>query len=157
MIKLTSLSKLGTLALLGLGVSCTPIEKAPIRSMSVTSGPERVFDRPLGDILPQLENAQPTGNNGRVGNELVFWEYQLEGNRQVNFFGCAQLRKVDCEKRIQAICPAGGEEIARAIEPGGVRHVNCRAIGIVGTGDLLPNCQDEMQTNDVLVGLMQCR
>ena len=149
--------KLSNLVFLVFCVSCTPIEKTPIRSMTVTGGPERVFDRPLGDILPQLRHARPTGINGRVGNELVFWGYQLQDDQKLNFYGCAQLHNVDCDERMHAICPDGGKEIARAIEPGGVRHVNCRAIGIVGTGDLLPNCQDEMQTNDVLVGLMQCR
>lgn len=160
MTKLTIFSKLGTLALFCLCVSCTqftPIERAMTPTMTVTAGPEQVFDRPLGEILPELENAMPTGNNGRVGNEMVFWSYQLQDNRQVNFFGCAVLDDVDCEERIQAICPAGGQEITRAVEPGGVRHMYCRAIGVVGAGDLHPACQDNTRESDVLVGLVQCQ
>ena len=148
--------KLACVALLALCVSCTPIERQLQASMTVTSGPERVFDQPLGEILPELENAIPTGNNGRVGNELVFWSYQLEDNRQVNFFGCAILDDEDCERRIRAICPAGGEEINRAVTPGGVRHLHCRSIGVVGAGDLLPNCDDHTRSSEVLVGLLQC-
>lgn len=148
--------KLAGVVLLGLCVSCTPIERQLKPSMTVTSGPERVFDQPLSEILPELENAIPTGNNGRVGNELVFWSYQLEDNRQVNFYGCAVLDDVDCERRIRAICPTGGEDINRAVVPGDVRHLHCRSIGIVGVGDLLPNCDDHTQVSDLIVGLLQC-
>jgi len=148
--------KLAGVALLTICVSCTPIERQLQPSMTVTSGPDRVFDQPLGEIFPELENAIPTDNNGRVGNELVFWSYKLEDNRQVNFFGCAILDNVDCERRIRAICPAGGEEINRTVTPGGVRHLHCRSIGLAGTGDLLPNCYDDTQMSDVIVGLVQC-
>ena len=136
--------------------ACTPIERIPSRSMTVSSGPDKVFERPVANILPDLGNAEPTGINGRVGNEMVFWGYRLSDNRDVNLFACAMLEDINCESRIRGICPAGGEELSRAIESGIVRHLNCRAVGVVASGELLPNCDDNVRTDDLLVGLIQC-
>ena len=133
-----------------------PDSRGPERSMNVTAGPELVFDRAVAEILPQLSTASPTGTNGRVGNELVFWGYRLQDNRQVNLFACAMLPDVDCEERIRLICPASGEELVRQEEAGKVRHLNCHIVGKAGVGDLLPNCEDREKSNDLLIGLMQC-
>ena len=157
---LTLVTRAGAAVLLFLCTACTgitPLERTPERSLTVTSGPDRVFERPVGDILPQLSGATAAGPNGRVGNELVFWGYQLQDGRAVNLFACAILDDVDCEARIAAICPGGGQELARIEEPGMVRHLNCRAIGIARVGDLRPNCDDNTNSGDLLVGLMQCR
>jgi hypothetical protein len=133
-----------------------PISGVPERSMNVTEGPELVFERAVAEILPQLSTASPTGANGRVGNELVFWGYRLQDDRQINLFACAKLPDVDCEERIRLICPATGEELFRQEEAGKVRHLNCHLVGKAGVGDLLPNCEDQEKSNDLLIGLMQC-
>src|SRR5512134_2766521 len=75
------------------------------REMNVTQGPDSVFDRPPAEILPALVGAKPTGENGRVGSELVFWGYEQADGRRVFFFACAQVGEVDCAERVQAICP----------------------------------------------------
>jgi hypothetical protein len=137
--------------------ACTPIERIPSRSMTVTIGPDKVFERPVDEVLPQLRNAVATNINGRVGNELVFWEYQLVDNRRVNLFACAMLDDVDCEARLSSICPGSGQELTRIIESGVVRQLDCRAIGVGGVGDPRPNCTDDVIQNELLVGIMQCQ
>jgi len=138
--------------------ACAPIKKASQRSMNVTGGPDRVFENSsVETLIPELAGASATGINGRVGNELVFWGYRLADEREANLYACAPLEGVDCESRISSICPARGEEIARYSRSGLVRHLDCQAVGIVGTGDLTPNCEDQETPNDLVVGLMQCR
>lgn len=147
------------LSLLVLIAACTPIERQPRieRSMGVSAGPDNVFSQPVSEIVPQLSNATATGTNGRVGNEMVFWGYRLQDNTGANLFACAMLDDVDCDDRIAKICPAGGQEQARVYEPGTVRHINCRPIGVAAPGDLLPNCEDYDRSYDLMVGLMQCQ
>lgn len=154
-IKVTILCML--LCLLLLGAACTPLEQVPSRQMGVSLGPSSVFNRPVAQILPQLESAAATGLNGRVGNEMVFWGYRLQNDTNANLFACALVDGVDCETRIDAVCPAGGEELARVTAPGMVRHMQCRAVGFAAPGELRPNCDDDLESNDLLVGLMQCR
>jgi hypothetical protein len=148
--------QLALLALLVLG-ACTPIERIPPRTLNVSGGPERVFDRPVAEILPQLEGATATGVNGRVGNELVFWGYQLRDSSSANLFACAQLANVNCEARISAICPGGSQEVTRTEVQGVVSYRDCRAVGIANVGDLSPNCNDRERNDSLLVGLAQCR
>ncbi len=147
------------ISLLALITACTPIERQPRieRTMGVSAGPENVFSQPVSEIVPELANAVATGTNGRVGSEMVFWGYRLQDNRDVNLFACAMLDDVDCDERISKICPTGGQEQARVYEPGTVRHINCRPIGIAAPGDLLPNCEDYDRSYDLMVGLMQCQ
>lgn len=150
------LSKSLLLILVILNYSCAaPVERLPPRSMNVSSGPELVFSRPVTDIFPVLENAVATGQNGRIGNEMVFWGYRLRDNRQANLFACAVMEDIDCEARIRAICP-GGEELIRLEEPGIVRHLNCAVVGVAAPGELRPNCTDFDSSDALLVGLMQC-
>ena len=137
--------------------ACTPIKRLPSRIMTVSIGPDKVFERPVEEVLPQLSNAVATNNNGRVGNELVFWEYQLVDGQLVNFFACAMLDDVDCEARLPVICPGGGQELNRTLESGVVRQLDCRAVGIGGVGDPRPNCTDDTIQNELLIGLMQCQ
>ena len=138
-------------------VACAPIERIPPRTLNVSGGPERVFDQPVTEILPQLEGATATGVNGRVGNELVFWGYQLRDNSSAHLFACAQLDNVNCEARINAICPGGSQEVTRTEVKGLVRYRDCSAVGIANVGDLSPNCNDRERNDSLLVGLAQCR
>jgi len=153
--------KLGLCILAVTGAAaCTPIEpleRLPQRTMNVSGGPERVFDEPADAILPELAGAVGTGSNGRVGNQLVFWEYRLQDNSLTNFFACSEGKEADCDMRIRQICPGGGEEQLRKDASGLVRHLDCEAIGIASVGELFPNCSDTEQTESLLVGLMECR
>jgi len=127
------------------------------RSVGVTKGPELVFDQPLDVVMPALAGATPTGQNGRVGGELVFWSYRLQDGRDVLFHACAELSGVDCAARAQLVCPAG---VPRALETGrtdgDVRDLQCRAIGQAAPGDLRPNCLDSEFSSPLVLGLVSC-
>ncbi len=146
-----------TIVLVFLCTACVPIERIPNRTMGVSNGPDMVFQQPVSELVPQLVGATATGNNGRVGNELVFWEYQLVQGNKANFYACIVNEEVNCEARVPAICPAGGDESGRRVVPGNVRHLDCKAIGIAATGELRPNCEDKEIVDALQVGLMQCR
>ena len=137
-------------------ISCTTELKVPERQMIVTSGPEKVFTSPVTELVPLLENSTATGENGRVGTEFVFWGYQLATGEDVFLYGCAVLDDVNCESRLTRVCAGPETTLFETIQPGQVRYLNCRAIGRVGAGDLLPNCEDRERTSDVKVGLVSC-
>ena len=120
-------------------------------------GPDRVFVRPVADILPQLAGATATDVTGRVGRELVFWEYRLRDGRLANLYVCARAENVDCESRGAAVCPAGGDVLARGEEPGRVRRMNCTTVGVAQPGELFPNCQVRELEDRLLVGLVECQ
>jgi hypothetical protein len=145
------------IVLMFLGTACVPIERIPNRTMGVSNGPDTVFQQPVSELVPELVGAIATGNNGRVGNELVFWEYQLAQANKANFYACIVDEDVNCEARVRAICPAGGDESGRNVVPGNVRHLDCKAIGIAAAGELRPNCEDNEMVDALQVGLMQCR
>jgi hypothetical protein len=129
----------------------------PERAMGVTTGPEAVFDRPVADILPQLQGATATNVNGRVGSELVFWGYRSSTGAATNLFACAMMPDVDCEARALNICRDGSARIEqKIIERGNMVKRNCRAVGNVAPGDLHPGCTNKEIQNDLLVGLANC-
>ena len=66
------------LGILGLSFVARGADELPARTMGVTQGPETVFEQAPGDFIPELGGARPTGENGRVGYELVFWGYDVE-------------------------------------------------------------------------------
>lgn len=137
--------------------TATPIERVPPRSMNINAGPEKVFARPVPEFMPQLAGAELTSVNGRVGNELVFWEYRLNDNRRLTLFTCLPDEDVNCSSRITAICPNGGEEVVRQEEAGLVRQMYCVPVGNAHVGELYPNCQVNEKPLPLLVGLTQCR
>ena len=143
-------------AVLGGATSCTPIARQPDRSMTVTGGPERVFEQPVEEIWPQLVQATATGENGRIGDEMVFWGYRLRTGEEVNFFACSPEPDVDCEQRLAAVCDGSSEMIARKEGTGLVRHLQCRLVGVAAPGELRPNCDDKETDSTLLIGLMQC-
>jgi hypothetical protein len=127
------------------------------RTMGVTAGPELVFTRPVQQLLPVLNGARATSVNGRVGNELVFWGYQLENGDEAWLFACAPLDGVDCNARTRLICPAGNTRVVtQTSEDGMVRELDCQAVGQAGIGDLRPGCTDTQKLNPLLVGLAAC-
>lgn len=150
---------LGGLAVLG---ACQPAAlqrplDPPQRIESRIGGPERVFARPLAEIVPLLRDAAPAGPNGRVGPELVFWGYQLAGNRPAVLVACAVVPGVDCAARLPLVCAAGRHEVLFSAQEGGeVRYRNCQAIGIAQPGDLSPNCVETEEIQPVDVTLLAC-
>lgn len=126
------------------------------REMNVTQGPDSVFDRPPAEILPALTGAKPTGENGRVGSELVFWGYEQADGRPVFFFACAQVGEVDCAERVQAICPVTTVVLETQQTSGTIVQRKCRAVVAAGPGALRPGCEDLKTSADMLVGLVSC-
>jgi hypothetical protein len=129
----------------------------PRRIESAVGGPERVFERPVTEIVPLLQNARASAPNGRVGSELVFWGYELEGGRPAVLVACAILPDVDCNARLSQVCPSGASETLFTHEEGGeVRHLDCQSIGIAAPGDLTPTCEDDSDVQPVAVTLLSC-
>ena len=63
----------------------------------------------MAEILPELAGARATGVNGRVGNEFVFWGYQLDDGEQAWLYACALVDEVDCPQRRTEVCDEGFE------------------------------------------------
>lgn len=128
----------------------------PQRQMTVKQGPDKVFDRPPAEILPALTGAKQTGENGRVGPELVFWGYSQPDGRRVFFFACALRPEFDCATRVPAICPVTTTVLETLETSGTLVRRNCRNVAVAGAGDLRPGCDDRPQTATLSVGLVSC-
>jgi hypothetical protein len=127
------------------------------RQMNVRQGPETVFDRPVEQLIPQLQGARATNQNGRVGGELVFWGYQLADGGSAYLFACAPIGSVNCEERISAICPVFTEVMTRSEYAGQVIRRNCREVCVSAPGDLRPCCTDTAAQSPLQIGLVSCR
>lgn len=133
------------------------VRQLPERTEVAVGGPERVFTRPVAEIVPLLQDAQRAGPNGRVGSELVFWGYELAGSRPAFLVACAVLPGVDCAARASQVCQSGRPEILFSqLDQGEVRYLNCQEVGIVAPGDLTPNCADTQEVQEVAVTLLSC-
>lgn len=148
------------LAMLLVLIGCSAPQTAtrePARTLGVTRGPELVFLQPVDSVVPLLAGATATGQNGRVGGELVFWSYRLTDGREVLLHACAPLEGVDCVARTRLICPAGEPQPVQQAELSGeVRHLHCRPVGQAAPGDLRPNCTDTEQQRPLQVGISSC-
>ncbi len=143
---------LGTLVL-----PITALAEEPVRKMGVNIGPERVFERPVVELIPELKGAVATHVNGRVGNELVFWGYRLGNGKSVQLFACTELNGTNCQSRIQLICEKGsGTVLGSVMEPGSVVKRDCNAVADAHVGDMHPGCTDKEIENNLLVGLVTC-
>jgi hypothetical protein len=132
-------------------------EVVPERQMNVRQGPESVFDRPPGDILPALVGAKATGENGRVGPELVFWGYERNDGRGVFFFACALRPDFDCATRVQAICSTMTTVLETRETTGNMVRRNCRRVATVSAGEVRPGCDDRTENGaSMAVGLVSC-
>lgn len=152
---------LTTMVVLTLMTGCAaaaPRKSQPVRTMGVTKGPELVFGRPVADVLPVLAGAEPTGNNGRVGGEFVFWSYRLADGRDVLFHACAPLDGVDCAARARLICAKGREPqfLDTARNSGEVRRMQCLAVGQAAPGELHPGCAETEFDEELIIGLASC-
>lgn len=132
-------------------------ETVPERKMNVTQGPETVFETDVAEILPHLKGATATQENGRVGNELVFWGYRLANGDPVFFYACVPLEGVDCAQRSKAICPVETQVITQSDKTGQISHFQCAAICDVSSGGGLPCCKESMEHNSLMVGLVNCQ
>ena len=134
----------------------TQTEKVPKRTMNVTQGPEAVFDTDVTEFLPELKGAVATKENGRIGNELVFWGYRLANGEPSYFYACADLEGVDCAQRTRAICPVETQMITQRNRTGQISRFSCDAICEVRPGMVLPCCKESMEDNPMIIGLVKC-
>ena len=140
-----------------LSCSLTAMAQPPVRSLGVMAGPERVFSRPVAEIIPALKGATATRVNGRVGTALVFWGYKLSSGQTVELFACAETDDSKCEHRIPLICAKGSGSVQNAVtESGDVVRRICDAIGQARIGDMHPGCVDSEVRNNLQVGLVSC-
>ncbi len=129
----------------------------PERRMNVSQGPETVFAEPPGEIFAELADARATDENGRVGNELVFWGYRLADGRQAYLVACAMRDGVDCRAREGRVCPGVAQVLARTTNPGLVRNMRCSAVATAGAGDVNPGCAERESAEALDVSLLVCR
>ena len=124
--------------------------------MNVTQGPEAVFDRPVAEIAPTLEGATASGENGRVGNELVFWGYTLADGRPVYFFACKRSTEVDCAERVESICLTMTTVLESSETAGKTVRRSCREVAVTAPGETRPGCSDTVEDVVLAVGLVSC-
>jgi hypothetical protein len=130
--------------------------ETPVREMTVTQGPESVFEQAPGEILPALAGARATGENGRVGSELVFWGFERTDGRRVFFFACARRPDFDCAARVPAICPATTTVLETRETDGTLVRRSCRNVSVVSPGEVRPGCADRVENASLAVGLVSC-
>jgi hypothetical protein len=142
--------------MLGCALGAAAQEPIPERQMNVRQGPETVFERPPAEIFPALEGATATGENGRVGAELVFWGYEQRDGRRVFLFACALAPDLDCATRVPAICPTTTTVLETREASGNAVRRNCRNVVTASPGDSRPGCDDRLETASLAVGLVSC-
>jgi hypothetical protein len=130
--------------------------ETPVREMNVTQGPESVFEQAPADILPALTGARATGENGRVGSELVFWGFERADGGRVFFFACAGSPVLDCATRVPAICPATTTVLDTRETSGAMVRRSCRNVSIASPGEVRPGCADRVERATLAVGLVSC-
>jgi hypothetical protein len=126
------------------------------RKMDVKQGPDSVFTSPVASLLPELAGARSTGENGRVGNELVFWGYKLGDGRQAFLFACAPMADVNCDERVPMICPARANVLTTGAANGNVTHRQCHELSSAKIGDVRPGCFDTVENVSLSIGLVSC-
>ena len=129
----------------------------PERTMNVRQGPETVFDTDVAEILPQLKGATATQENGRIGNELVFWGYRQASGDPVYLYACAPLEGVDCLRRSKVICPVDTQVISQSDRSGQISRIQCAAVCDVRSVEVLPCCRESVEQNPLMVGVVKCQ
>jgi hypothetical protein len=140
--------------LLAFGVAAQ--ETPPAREMNVMQGPDAVFEQAPAEILPALAGARATGENGRVGSELVFWGFERADGQRVFFFACARRPDFDCATRVPAICPAVTTVLETRETDGTLVRRSCRNVSVVSPGEVRPGCADRVENASMAVGLVTC-
>lgn len=126
------------------------------RYMGVRQMPDAVFSQPVDAIVPELAGASATGENGRVGGELVFWGYTLADGKPVFMFACAMSDVVNCDERVLLICPDHTNVLRSSMADGNVTRRTCTEAAFVGPGDTRPGCIDSERPAGLTVGLVSC-
>jgi hypothetical protein len=126
------------------------------RQMGVRQKPDTVFSQPVDTFVPELAGASATGENGRVGGELVFWGYKLRDGRPVFLFACAPSVLVNCDERIPLICPVSTNVLKSSMADGAITRRTCRNIAFAAPGDTRPGCTDDLQPAGLAIGLVSC-
>jgi len=126
------------------------------RKMDVKQAPDAVFASPVSSLLPELAGATATGENGRVGNELVFWGYKLGNGRPAFLFACAPKVDVNCDERVPMICIARTTVLTTGSANGNVVRRQCTEMAVTQTGDLHPGCVDKLENVPLSIGLVSC-
>jgi hypothetical protein len=137
--------------------SGNPRDERVTRTLTNVGDPDRVFTRPVSEVVPELQQAALSSERGRVGNELVFWGYDLPAGERRWLYACAVLPNIDCEARAALVCPAGPQTVlVQREEPGAVRRMNCGPVGLAAPGELRPHCTDYTETRPVMLGVLSC-
>jgi hypothetical protein len=126
------------------------------RSMDVKQAADAVFDSPVASLVPELAGATATGENGRVGRELVFWGYRLGNGRQAFLFACVQKADVNCDERVPRICTARTSVLTTGSANGNVVRRQCGALAAAQSGDVRPGCVDTLESVPLSIGLVSC-
>lgn len=126
------------------------------RSMDVKQAPESVFTSPVASLLPELAGATATGENGRVGNELVFWGYKLGDGRSAFLFACAPKADVNCDERVPMICTARTNVLTTGSANGNIVRRQCSELAAAQIGDVRPGCIDRLENVPLSIGLVSC-
>ena len=103
-----------------------------------------------------MAGAKATGENGRVGPELVFWGYEYDDGRRVFFFACAKRPDFDCATRVPAICPVTTTVLETRDASGTTVRRSCRNVATVRPGDIRPGCAEQTESAALAVGLVSC-
>ena len=126
------------------------------RSMDVKQAPESVFTSPVASLLPELAGATATGENGRVGSELVFWGYKLGNGRPAFLFACAPKADVNCDERVPMICTGRTSVLTTGSANGNIVRRQCRELAVAQIGDVRPGCIDKLENVPLSIGLVTC-
>jgi hypothetical protein len=126
------------------------------RKMDVKQAPDAVFTSPVASLLPELAGATATGENGRVGNELVFWGYKLGNGRPAFLFACAPKADVNCDERVPLICTARTNVLTTSSANGNIVRRQCRQLTVAQIGDVRPGCVDTLENVPLSIGLVSC-
>ena len=126
------------------------------RTMDVKQAPDSVFTWPVSSLLPELSGATATGENGRVGNELVFWGYKLGNGRPAFLFACAPKADVNCDDRVPMICTARTNVLTTGSANGNIVRRQCHLLSAAQIGDVRPGCVDKIENVPLSIGLVTC-
>ena len=137
------------------GLAATAAETPLVPQMNVTQGPETVFATSPTDIFPALAGARRTKEAGRVGNEMVFWGYEQKDGARVFLFACAAIGDVDCQQRVQVVCP-NAKVLDMQMASGNILRRTCRRVTSTAPGEVRPGCDDRVEMTPLSIGLLSC-
>ena len=124
--------------------------------MDVKQPPNAVFTEPVASLLPELAGATATGENGRVGNELVFWGYRLGNGRPAFLFACASKVDVNCDERVPMICASRTNVLSTGSANGNIVRRQCHKMAVTQIGDVRPGCTDTLENVPLSIGVVSC-